>query len=98
MSPTVDATSPARPRAASIPAIAISETSETTGNARDESAPATRERSLGLSSATALVIGSIVGTGVFTMPAVMAQAGMSSLLVLGVISIGALLLGAVTCS
>jgi APA family basic amino acid/polyamine antiporter len=40
-----------------------------------------------------LVIGSIIGTGVFTMPAVMAGAGTSSLLVLGVIAIGALLLG-----
>lgn len=50
-------------------------------------------RSLGFSSATGLVIGSIIGTGVFTMPAVMAGAGTSSLLVLGVISIGALLLG-----
>ena len=52
-----------------------------------------KARSLGLSSATALVIGSIIGTGVFTMPAVMAGAGTSSLITLGVISIGALLLG-----
>ena len=49
--------------------------------------------SLGLTSATALVIGSIIGTGVFTMPAVLAGAGTSSLLTLGVISIGAVLLG-----
>ena len=55
---------------------------------------AERARALGLPSATALVIGGIVGTGVFTMPAVMAGAGTSSLLVLGVVSIGALLLGA----
>jgi len=54
---------------------------------------ARRARALGLPSATALVIGSIIGTGVFTMPAVMAGAGTSSILVLGVISIGALLLG-----
>ena len=52
-----------------------------------------RARALGLPSATALVIGSIVGTGVFTMPGVLAGAGTSSILVLGVISIGALLLG-----
>src|SRR5581483_8194304 len=52
-----------------------------------------RARALGLPSATALVIGSIIGTGVFTMPAVMAGAGTSSLLTLGVIAIGALLLG-----
>jgi APA family basic amino acid/polyamine antiporter len=39
------------------------------------------------------VIGSIIGTGVFTMPAVMAGAGTSSILTLGVISIGAVVLG-----
>lgn len=48
---------------------------------------------LGLPSATALVIGSIIGTGVFTMPAVMASAGTSSIITLGVITLGALLLG-----
>src|SRR3954452_5323372 len=52
-----------------------------------------RAHALGLTSATALVIGSIIGTGVFTMPAVMAGAGTSSLITLGIISIGALLLG-----
>ena len=50
-------------------------------------------RALGLPSATALVIGSIIGTGVFTMPAVMAGAGTMSILVLLVISVGAVLLG-----
>jgi basic amino acid/polyamine antiporter, APA family len=54
--------------------------------------PDTRARTLGLPSATALVIGSIIGTGVFTMPGVLAGAGTSSILVLGVVSIGALLL------
>jgi APA family basic amino acid/polyamine antiporter len=48
---------------------------------------------LGLPSSTALVVGSIIGTGVFTMPAVLAGAGTSSIITLGVISIGALLLG-----
>jgi APA family basic amino acid/polyamine antiporter len=57
------------------------------------SASGDRARTLGLSSATALVIGSIIGTGVFTMPAVLAGAGTSSILVLGVISIGAVVLG-----
>jgi APA family basic amino acid/polyamine antiporter len=51
-----------------------------------------KARSIGVTSATGLVIGSIVGTGVFTMPAVLAQAGTSSLLVLGVIAVGAMLL------
>src|SRR5437899_11209897 len=50
-------------------------------------------RALGLPSATALVIGSIIGTGVFTMPAVMAGAGTVSILVLLAISVGAVLLG-----
>ena len=52
-----------------------------------------KAHALGLTSATGLVIGSIVGTGVFTMPAVLAGAGTMSLVVLGVIAIGALLLG-----
>lgn len=47
---------------------------------------------LGLPSATALVIGSIVGTGVFTMPAVLAGAGTMGIAVLAVISVGAMLL------
>jgi basic amino acid/polyamine antiporter, APA family len=51
-----------------------------------------KARALGLTSATGLVIGSIIGTGVFTMPAVLAAAGTSSLLVLAVIALGAMLL------
>jgi basic amino acid/polyamine antiporter, APA family len=51
-----------------------------------------KARALGLTSATGLVIGSIIGTGVFTMPAVLAEAGTSSLLVLAVIAVGAMLL------
>src|SRR5271166_1834987 len=47
---------------------------------------------LGLTSATGLVIGSIVGTGVFTMPAVIAGAGTMGIIVLGVIAVGAMLL------
>ena len=57
-------------------------------------APPAQEKAgtLGLTSATALVIGSIIGTGVFTMPGVLAQAGTSSLVVLAVVSVGAMLL------
>jgi basic amino acid/polyamine antiporter, APA family len=51
-----------------------------------------KARSLGITSATGLVIGSIVGTGVFVMPAVLAGAGTSSLATLAVIAIGAMLL------
>lgn len=53
---------------------------------------AAKAHSLGLTSATALVVGSIVGTGVFTMPAVMAGAGTMSIIVLAVIAVGAMLL------
>jgi len=52
-----------------------------------------KAHALGLTSATGLVIGSIIGTGVFTMPAVLAAAGTMSLVVLGVIAVGAMLLG-----
>jgi amino acid transporter len=45
-----------------------------------------KARALGLTSATGLVIGSIVGTGVFAMPAVLAGAGTSSIVVLAVIA------------
>jgi APA family basic amino acid/polyamine antiporter len=45
-----------------------------------------KAHSMGLTSATGLVIGSTVGTGVFTMPAVLAGAGTMSLIVLGVIA------------
>ena len=51
-----------------------------------------KARALGLTSATGLVIGSIVGTGIFAMPAVLAGAGTSSLIVLAVIAFGAMLL------
>jgi basic amino acid/polyamine antiporter, APA family len=51
-----------------------------------------KARTIGLTSATGLVIGSIIGTGVFVMPAVLASAGTLSLLVLAVIAVGATLL------
>src|SRR5450755_1389793 len=51
-----------------------------------------KARALGVTSATGLVVGSIIGTGVFVMPAVLAGAGTSSLLVLGVIALGAMVL------
>jgi basic amino acid/polyamine antiporter, APA family len=65
------------------------------GGQGNEPAPTSAQqkaRALGLTSATGLVIGSIVGTGVFAMPAVLAGAGTSSIVVLAVISIGAMLL------
>jgi APA family basic amino acid/polyamine antiporter len=77
-------------------AITESGASAIPGPAAGPSMSARNERkahSLGLTSATGLVVGSIVGTGVFTMPAVLAGAGTMSLLVLGVIAVGAILLG-----
>ena len=69
-----------------------------TGGGQDHEPAPTRAqakaRALGLTSATGLVVGSIVGTGIFAMPAVLASAGTSSLLVLGVIAVGAMLLAA----
>jgi basic amino acid/polyamine antiporter, APA family len=66
------------------------------GGGQDHEAAPTRAqqkaRALGLTSATGLVIGSIVGTGIFAMPAVLAGAGTSSLVVLAVIALGAMLL------
>jgi len=51
-----------------------------------------KAHALGLTSATGLVVGSIVGTGVFTMPGVIAEAGTMGIAVLGVIAVGAMLL------
>ena len=47
---------------------------------------------LGLTSATGLVIGTVIGAGVFTMPGVLASAGTVSLAVLAVIAVGAMVL------
>lgn len=61
-------------------------------DARAETPMTTAAHKLGLPSATALVIGSIIGTGVFSMPAVMAGAGTSSIVTLTGIAVGAVLL------
>ena len=53
------------------------------------------KRSLGLSMATALVIGNMVGSGVFGLPASLASTGPISLLAWGFTGIGALLLALV---
>ncbi|WP_222853532.1 amino acid permease [Fodinicola acaciae] len=59
-----------------------------------ETNPGPESGGLGVTSATGLVVGSVIGTGVFTMPAVLAGAGTSSLIVLAVVAVGALLLAA----
>src|SRR5437868_7690105 len=47
-------------------------------------------RELGLGSATALVIGNIVGTGIFLLPASMAAFGTVSLVAMGLVTLGAI--------
>jgi APA family basic amino acid/polyamine antiporter len=68
--------------------------SDTPDDAGPPLSPRNQEKAhaLGLTSATGLVIGSIVGTGVFTMPAVIAGSGTMGIIVLGVIAVGAMLL------
>jgi basic amino acid/polyamine antiporter, APA family len=51
-----------------------------------------KARTLGLTSVSGLVIGTVIGAGVFTMPAVLAGAGTCSLAVLAVIAVGAMVL------
>ena len=62
------------------------------GPAEAVPAPGPAQRSIGLTSATGLVIGSVIGIGVFTMPAVLASAGTSSLAVLAVVAVASVLL------
>ncbi|MHB9858145.1 amino acid permease [Streptomyces sp. YIM S03343] len=50
---------------------------------------------LGLPAATALVVGSIIGTGIFLLPATMAQYGTISLVALLVVTVGALAVASV---
>ncbi|RJL31363.1 amino acid permease [Bailinhaonella thermotolerans] len=50
---------------------------------------------LGLPMATALVVGNIVGTGIFLLPATLAQYGVVSLVAFGIVTIGALALAVV---
>lgn len=50
---------------------------------------------IGLATASAFVIGSIIGTGVFALPSALAPYGPSSLLAIGLVSIGALALAQV---
>ena len=75
-------------------AVIVPATSQQTEDQRPNLSARNQKKAqvLGLPSATALVIGSIVGTGVFTMPAVLAGAGTMGIAVLAVIAVGAMLL------
>ena len=52
----------------------------------------TASRGLGLTGATALVIGSIIGTGIFTVPAALAGFGTIGILAFVIVTVGAMLL------
>ncbi len=55
-------------------------------------APPEHQGTLGLPQATALIVGSIIGTGIFTLPSAIASYGMLAIVALLVVSIGALAL------
>jgi APA family basic amino acid/polyamine antiporter len=59
------------------------------------SSPEPRTRQLGLPAASALVVGSVIGTGVFGLPTALATFGPISLVAFGVVSLGSLALAIV---
>lgn len=61
-------------------------------NVQDASATGEAGGSLGLPQATALIMGGIIGTGLFGLPAQVAQYGMVAILTLVIVTIGALAL------
>jgi APA family basic amino acid/polyamine antiporter len=67
-------------------------TPSTTDAAEPEAEPAPRRRTFGLAAATALVMGNIIGGGIFVLPATVAPYGGVSLLAFVVLSVGAVLL------
>jgi len=53
------------------------------------------EGTLGLSQATALVVGGVVGTGIFLLPATLAKYGTISILAFGLVTLGALAIASI---
>ncbi|GII90265.1 APC family permease [Sinosporangium siamense] len=62
---------------------------------QDGGTPHAPEGELGLAQATALVVGNIVGTGIFLLPAALAAFGTISILAFGVVTVGAIALAVV---
>jgi hypothetical protein len=56
------------------------------------SAPASTRGRFGLPSASALVVGSVIGTGVFALPSALAAYGPISLVAFGLVTVGAIAL------
>ena len=65
---------------------------EATDPSGSPAAPAPRRRPFGLAAATALVMGNIIGGGIFALPAAVAPYGTVSLLAFAVLSVAAVLL------
>jgi APA family basic amino acid/polyamine antiporter len=62
------------------------------GEIREREEQTGARNSLGLSGATALIVGSIIGVGIFNLPASLASYGPISLIAMGLTTIGALAL------
>ncbi|MGW7442124.1 amino acid permease [Kitasatospora sp. NPDC054795] len=86
-------TSPAAPRQAPRPSGP--ETLGPVGSPPDGPAPRTTGRRFGLLTATALVMGNIIGGGIFMIPAAVAPFGTVSLAAFGVLTVGAIALALV---
>ncbi|MFE6498435.1 amino acid permease [Kitasatospora sp. NPDC057738] len=86
-------TSPAAPRQATRPSGP--ETPGPVGSPLDGPAPRTTGRRFGLLTATALVMGNIIGGGIFMIPAAVAPFGTVSLAAFGVLTVGAIALALV---
>ncbi|WP_328595094.1 APC family permease [Actinomadura macrotermitis] len=68
---------------------------EAAAPAKDDAADASSGGRLGLPQATALVVGNIVGTGIFLLPASLAEIGTISFAVMGATAVGAIALALV---
>jgi APA family basic amino acid/polyamine antiporter len=88
--PDSDTTKPATLTAAEIAGQTLTETASVNDVSADRAAPG--RRGFGLVAATALVMGNIIGGGIFALPSVVAPYGTVSLLALLVLSVGAVLL------
>ncbi|WP_406298878.1 amino acid permease [Embleya sp. NBC_00888] len=86
MSHVVDPTTPT-----SSPAAAPETSSQASAPAAGEASPGT----LSLPQATALVVGGVLGTGIFLLPAALAKYGTVGILALGLVTIGALAITAI---
>jgi basic amino acid/polyamine antiporter, APA family len=70
-------------------------TSQTAGGTTTQAPPGEAVRTLRLPAAIALVIGNIVGTGIFLLPASLAAFGTVALVAMGLVTVGALALAVV---